>query len=328
MTIDQRILIVDDYNDRRAQLRKLIEARDCTVVEASNCEDALELLTQLDIHLVLTETELPTMSGLYLLQKVKSVHPDTEVILLTNNASSFNLLQALRLGAYDFIVRPIDTGEILDKALERVFTHIALRQENRLLVEELEKQNDNLQHTLKLFKTLNASMEKVASATEVLEVFRELLTSALAAVNARRGLIALLDHRNGELKLRAGIGIAADLCKRYAEGIPAGLISELFRRNEPLLISGELPPPLFDKARNVELSDLLSHPGLLVAPLNFLKREVGILVLSGRKDGPPFSEHELHFVIQLAHHACLVLEKTGEIHLLKKRIGNNAGTPA
>ena len=48
MQVDQRILVVDDSDDRRQQLRKLLEARDCTVVEASNCEDALELLEELE----------------------------------------------------------------------------------------------------------------------------------------------------------------------------------------------------------------------------------------------------------------------------------------
>ncbi len=320
MKSEQRILIVDDFDDRRLQLRKLLEKRNCTVVEASNCEDALELLIQLDIHLILTETELPTMSGLFLLQKVKNQHPATEVILLTNNSSSFNLLQALRLGAYDFIVRPIDTGEILDKALERVFTHIGLRSENSQLMQTLERQNSDLQHALKLLKAINESMEQVAAATDVLDVFKILLTSAVKTISARRGFIALLDQRSGQLKLKAGSGINPALCRRYADGIPEGLTTELFRRGQSQLVREKLPPQLFDLARNTELSDLLAGPGLLLAPLRFLKREVGVLVLSGHREGYEFTEHELHFLIQIAHHACLVLEKTGEIHQLKKKI--------
>ena len=319
MEIDQRILVVDDADDRRQQLRKLLEARDCAVVEASNCEDALGLLDQLDIHLILTEAELPTMSGLFLLQKVKQSYSNIEVILLTNNASSFNLLQALRLGAYDFIVRPIDTGEILDKSLERVFTHIALRRENALLLQELELQNDNMQHALTLLKALNDSIEQVAAAADVVSVFKSLLGSALHTIKARHGFIALLDHKHHRLALKAGSGISSALCKRYAEGIPPGLITALFEKGEPLLIKGELPPLYFDLARNTELSDLLASPGLLAAPLMFHEREVGIIILSGQK-GSEFNEHSLHFLIQLAHHACLVLEKTGEIYLLKKKM--------
>ena len=319
MEVEQRILVVDNLDDRRQQLRKLLEARDCTVVESSNCEDALELLDELNIHLILTETELPTMSGLFLLQKVKQSHSDIEIILLTNNASSFNLLQALRLGAYDFIVRPIDTGEILDKALERVFNHLALRKQNSLLLQELEDQNNNLQHSLSLLKALNDSFEQVAAASNVSELFKSLLISALKTIKGRRGLIALLDHKTGRLTLKAGAGISAQLCKKYSDGIPPGLITDLFEKGESVLVSGELPPHYFDLARNAELSDLLASPSLLAAPLKFLDREVGIVILSGHKE-TVFNEHMLHFLIQLAHHACLVLEKTGEIYILKKKI--------
>jgi CheY-like chemotaxis protein len=322
MDVDQRILVVDNLDDRRQQLRKMLEARYCSVVEAANCEDALELIEQLDIHLILTETELPTMSGLFLLQKIKQNSTNIEVILLTNNASSFNLLQALRLGAYDFIVRPIDTGEILDKALERVFTHITLRRENALLLQELELQNNNMQHALKLLKALNNSIEQVAAAGDVIEVFKSLLSSALNTVKAKRGFIALLDQKKHQLALKAGAGISADLCKKYSNGIPPGLTTALFDKGEPLLLQGKLPPDYFDLARNTELSDLLASPGLLAAPLTFHEREVGIIVLSGQKEAE-FNEHTLHFLIQLAHHACLVLEKTGEIYLLKKKMNGS-----
>lgn len=319
MLEEQRILIVDDSDERRQQLRKLLEVRDCAVVEASNCEDALELLEQLNIQLVLTETELPTMSGLFLLQKIKQAHEEVEVILLTNNASSFNLLQALRLGAYDFIVRPIDTGEILDKALERVFGHLMLRRENTMLMQELEIQNDNLQHSLDLLEALNDSFDRIAAASDVSELFKSLLVSALKTVKARRGLIAILDHKTERLTLKAGAGISAELCKKYSDGIPPGLITHLFEQGESVLVAGELPPKLFDLARNTELSDLLASPSLMAAPLKFLNREVGIVILSGHKESA-FNEHTLHFLIQLAHHACLILEKTGEIYMLKKKM--------
>jgi transcriptional regulator with GAF, ATPase, and Fis domain len=228
----------------------------------------------------------------------------------------------LRLGAYDFIVRPIDTGEILDKALERVFTHIALRRENVLLLQELELQNINMQHALKLLKALNDSIEQVAAAGDVIEVFKSLLSSALNTVKAKRGFIALLDHKKHQLALKAGAGISADLCKKYSNGIPPGLTTALFDKGEPLLLQDKLPPDYFDLARNTELSDLLASPGLLAAPLTFHEREVGIIILSGQKDAE-FNEHTLHFLIQLAHHACLVLEKTGEIYLLKKMMNGS-----
>lgn len=318
MQVDHRILVVDNNNERRQQLRVLLEARNYGVIEAANCEDAIELLSQMDVSLVLTETELPTMSGLFLLQKIKQLYPNLEVILITNNDSSFNLLQALRLGVYDYIVRPIDTGEILDKTLERVFTHVALRDQNQMLLGELEQQNNNLQHALKLIKQLNSSIEKVASATDVKELFKALLASTLKTINAKRGFIALVDQHSEKLMLKAGSGIAPAHCRRYARGLPHGLTAHLLKKGKPVLVPEKMPSTYHSLSIETELRDLYEFPGLLAAPLHFMKKEVGIIVISGNNNGGKFSEHEMHFLIQLAHHACVALEKTGEIHLLKK----------
>jgi DNA-binding response OmpR family regulator len=327
MQVDHRILVVDNNNDRRQQLRTLLETRNYGVIEAANCEDAIELLSQMDVSLVLTETELPTMSGLFLLQKVKQLHPNLEVILITNNDSSFNLLQALRLGAYDYIVRPIDTGEILDKTLERVFTHVALRNQNQMLLGELEQQNHNLQHSLVLIKQLNSSIEKVSSATDVKELFKTLLASTLKTINAKRGFIALVDHHSEKLRLKAGSGIAPAQCRRYARELPHGLTAHLLKNGKPVLVPEKMPATYHSLSSETELRDLYEFPGLLAAPLHFMKKEVGIIVISGNNNGGKFSEYEMHFLIQLAHHACIALEKTGEIHLLKKDLQqHHAGT--
>ncbi len=318
MQVDHRILVVDDNNERRQRLRTLLESRNYGVIEASNCEDAIELLSQMDFSLVLTETELPTKSGLFLLQQIKQHHPLLEVILITGNDSSFNLLQALRLGAYDYIVRPIDTGEILDKTLDRVLMHIALREQNQMLLNELELQNQGLQHSLNLIKQLNKSIEKVATATDVRELFKTLLGSTLKTLNARRGFIALLDHHSEKLCLKAGSGISPAHCHGYARGLPNGLTCHLLKKGKPILVPEQLPSTCHSLSKETELRDLYDFPGLLAAPLHFMKKEVGIIVISGNTNGGQFTEHEMHFLIQLSHHACIALEKTGEIHLLKK----------
>ncbi len=318
MQVDHRILVVDNNNERRQQLRTLLESRNYGVIEASNCEDAIELLSQMDFSLVLTETELPTKSGLFLLQKIKQLYPQLEVILITSNDSSFNLLQAIRLGAYDYIVRPIDTGEILDKTLERVLTHIALREQNQMLLNELEQQNQSLQHSLNLIKQLNNSIEKVATATDVRDLFKTLLGSTLKTLKAKRGFIALLDHHSDKLCLKAGTGIAPAHCRRYARGLPNGLTYHLLKKGKPILVPEKMPSTYHSLSKETELRDLHEFPGLLAAPLHFMKKEIGIIVVSGSNSNGKFSEHEMHFLIQLAHHACIALEKTGEIHLLKK----------
>ena len=320
----KRILVVDHSEQRRTHLKGLLDEHRMETLEAASCEEAMNLLGRERVDLVLTETELPSMSGLFLLRQVKELLPDLEVILITHNASSYNVLQALRHGAYDFIVRPIDTGEILFNALERAFSHSQLRQQNTRLLRELEENNRRLQHNLKMMKALNASIERVAAAPDIEDLFMELLTSATEEIRADRGLLALFDRSGKNLSLKVGQGIPPTLCRKYAAGIPNGLIKEMARRGKPVLVPHGLPEPLLPLAAPVDLEELLALPGLLAAPLRLKERVVGLVVLSGHRPGSAFGETELHFLIQLAHHAALALSKAGIIHQLRK--GRRAGT--
>ncbi|ALC17154.1 hypothetical protein DSOUD_2393 [Desulfuromonas soudanensis] len=316
--VSQQILVVDHAKDRRDHLRRLLTDRGIETLEASSCEEGLAIVAAVPVNLVLTETELPAKSGLYLLKKIKEHRPDVEVILITHNASSYNVLQALRNGAYDFIVRPIDTGEILYNALDRVFSHIQLRHDNAALIAELEKNNLALTRNLKMMKALNDSIERLATAIDIEDLFMELLTSAVDEVQARRGFLALFDRATGRLALKVSQGIPIALCRQYAGGLPEGLTTEIARQGKPVLVAGNLPEHLDALAGSTEKNGLLELPGLLAAPLLLKKRVVGIVVLSGHGSSQRFGEQELHFLIQLSHHAALALEKAGIIHNLKR----------
>ena len=96
LTRNHSILIVDNVSERRQHLKAMLFERDDSILEAETSEAALDLMKESPVDLIITETELSTRSGLYLLQEIKKHYPETEVILTTHNASSFNLLQALR----------------------------------------------------------------------------------------------------------------------------------------------------------------------------------------------------------------------------------------
>lgn len=314
----EKILLVDHIESRRLVVQQLLEENTYNVILATSCEEAMQQLATEEITLILTETELPAKSGLFLLKIAKETNPEIEVILLTHNASSYNLLQALRLGAYDFIVRPIDTGEVLYNAVERALSHIRLRGQNKLLLTELEEHNRSLQTSLKMMKALNDSIERLAGKEEIEALLSELVTSAMRETGASRGFLALYDRSVSTLSLKVGEGISAEICRKYATGIPVGLITEIARRDKPLMISAEYHPRLRALETEEEHDFIFAEPGLIVSPLRMRDKVVGTLILSGVADRSSFNEHDLHFTIQLAHHATLALEKAGIIHQYKR----------
>ena len=322
-TKSHTILIVDDVKKRRQHLKSLLLEREDALMEAETAEEALEMVKQRPADLVITETELPTRSGQYLLQEVKRQLPETEVILTTHNASSFSLLQALRHGAFDFIVRPIDTSEILFNVIDRAFAQIDLRIQNRALLAELEHRNQEMAQSLSMMTALSEAIEKINSAIEVSDLLGRLLDAALGALHAKRGLLALIrGNGRSHFGIKMSRGIATDFVQDHPDQLPEGLLLDIARSGSPIVVPAGLPGYMADRVTIAEQS-LVEKPGLLSVPLYHRDRAIGVMVLFGHAEGTPFTDQNLQFLVQLAHHAALTLEKAGIIHQLKRQGKND-----
>jgi transcriptional regulator with GAF, ATPase, and Fis domain len=275
--------------------------------------------------LVITETELPTRSGLYLLQEIKHRYPETEVILTTHNASSFSLLQALRHGAFDFIVRPIDTSEILFNVIDRAFTQIELRLQNQALMAELEHRNQEMAQALTMMTALSQAIETINSAIEVGDLLSRLLDTALEALHAKRGLLALIRaNGGGHFGIKMSRGISAEFAHEHSDKLPEGLLLDIARSGSPLLVSTQLPDYMKERVTTEE-QPVFDDPGLLSVPLYLRDKSIGIMILLGHAENTPFTHQNQHFLVQLAHHAAIALEKSGIIHQLKRQGKNSRG---
>lgn len=323
ITKSHTILIVDDVSKRRLHLKSMLLEREDSVIEAETAEEALELMQQKPADLVITETELPTRSGLYLLQETKQHYPETEVILTTHNASSFSLLQALRHGAFDFIVRPIDTSEILFNVIDRAFAQIDLRVQNQKLLAELEHRNQEMAQSLSMMTALSEAIEKINSAIEVSDLLGRLLDAALGTLHAQKGLLALIrGNGRNHFGIKMSRGITADFVQQHPEQLPEGLLLDIARSGSPMVVPAELPGYMTDRVTNAE-QPLVEEPGLLSVPLYHRDRAIGFMVLFGHAKGAPFTDQNLQFLVQLAHHAAIALEKAGIIHQLKRQGKND-----
>jgi CheY-like chemotaxis protein len=321
------ILIVDDVSKRRLHLKSMLMEREGSVFEAETAEAALELMYKQPTSLVITETELPTRSGLYLLQEVKQRHPETEVILTTHNASSFSLLQALRHGAFDFIVRPIDTSEILFNVIDRAFAQIDLRLQNQTLLAQLEHRNQEMAQSLSMMTSLSQAIEAINSAIEVSDLLSRLLDAALNSLHAKRGILGLIrNNGHNHFGIKMSRGVAASFVQKHPDKLPEGLLLDIARSGSPIIVPHQLPAYMSERVTSDEQS-LVAEPGLLSVPLYHRDRAIGVMILFGHADGAPFTNQNLQFLVQLAHHAAITLEKAGIIHQLKRQGKSKAQTP-
>jgi len=132
------ILLVDDEEGIRKVLGISLADRGYEVATAENGRKALQLFKEIKPPIVLTDIKMPGMDGVELLQKIKEVGPDTEVIMITGHGDLELAIQSLKFDATDFITKPIN-DDVLEIALKRANERITFRAKLRKYTENLEQ---------------------------------------------------------------------------------------------------------------------------------------------------------------------------------------------
>ncbi len=135
-----RLLVVDDEQSIRKLCVTVGEALGFICMEAESGDSALALLEEQPAHMVLTDMVMPLMSGLEFLEKVKKLLPRTEVALMTGHGSIETAVQAMKLGAYDYITKPFSPLEELRLFLRRMAEKIRLVEENEFLRQRMDSE--------------------------------------------------------------------------------------------------------------------------------------------------------------------------------------------
>lgn len=110
--VKQVILIVDDEEGLREGLSKLLESEGYAALSAESGEQALQILQQSHIDLVLTDMRMPGMDGIELLKKIRERHPNVGVIILTGYGQIESYIEAMNFGAIEYVSKPFKVNEL------------------------------------------------------------------------------------------------------------------------------------------------------------------------------------------------------------------------
>ena len=136
-----RLLVVDDEESIRRLCMTVGEALGFVCLQAENGEAALALLEEQPVHMILTDLVMPHMSGLEFLERVKKIMPRTEMAVMTGHGSVETAVQAMKLGAYDYISKPFSPLEELRLFLRRMAEKVRLVEENQFLRERVDTES-------------------------------------------------------------------------------------------------------------------------------------------------------------------------------------------
>lgn len=110
-----RVLLVDDETEFLETLVKRLKKRKLDVTSAESGKEALRVLQETEIDVVVLDVRMPDMDGLETLREIKKIRPSVEVIMLTGHANVEVAIQGMELGAFDYLMKPMDIDELLYK---------------------------------------------------------------------------------------------------------------------------------------------------------------------------------------------------------------------
>ena len=191
MQVKPRILFVEDDPDNRAAMARVLQSAGYKVVDADDAEKAVDILARQNTDILITDLELPGMNGIDLLKAAKAAAPDVETILITGHGTVELAVEALRLGAYDFIAKPVRKPALL-RAVERAAEKQHLAHENRMLRAQVPGRGPRVVHNGSGMGTIMEMVSQVgpSSATVLITgesgTGKEVIAEAIHAVSPRR----------------------------------------------------------------------------------------------------------------------------------------------
>ncbi|TKB12365.1 response regulator [Desulforhopalus sp. IMCC35007] len=313
--IDERlttILLVDDEEVLRESVSDFLEDRDYRVITAENGFAALEIFKKEKPDLVLTDLRMPQMDGLELLKKIGKIAPEIPLIVVSGTGRISDTVQALQLGAWDYILKPVQDMNIIIHAVERCLERADLQLQNKRYQQDLEalvwERTGELQKANSHLAAINARLKKVLQTTKNVSVctdvvrFGSVLLEEFAEHMAASGGSLFLCEKDG-MRLIHSLEtehVPSFLPFPLKEG---SILQQVMDRRKPLLN----PEISLDTTIVTSGWQGYQNGSVLIFPLQADNGEViGVLTLHN-KTFPPFVEQDLEIGTILASYSCETL---------------------
>jgi two-component system NtrC family sensor kinase len=304
------ILIVDDDPEERALLRDQVFSSDqFEVIEAQDGPTGLIHLRQYSPDLIVLDLQLPSLTGRDMLVAIQSQGYHGPLIVIADSSSERGVIEAFRLGATDYITRPIRETEVL-AAVERGLAEVRLRRQRDTLVMQVQETNRQLEARLNELTTLYDIGQSVSALRELESLFEGVMEGAISVTGADHAMLLLRDDETGQLILRAGKNMRLAMLDRLGESVQDPLADLVMTSREALTVAGD------SLHRFTAAKDLYAAA---YAPLIVQTMSIGVLVVGNHEKQAAFTENHGRLLKALADYAAIAIVNAHLFTMLEQR---------
>lgn len=296
---DDFVLVVEGNKDVRQYLEEVVlTPAGYRIRSVGDGMSALTMAKDLEPDLVIADHQLPGLSGVELIRRIRQDRPYIPVILMTAEGSENLMLEALRAGAVDYITKPFEAEHMLAAAGRATAEG---RHWRSLISTRVEAETDSmgLQRRLEELETLAGIGRTVTALLELDEVLTSVVDAAVRLTGAEEGSILLLDEDSGQLYMRASKNFDEEFAHTFRLQIQDSLAGQVIASGEPVVLDQSSP-------QKIKTSYLVHS--LIYVPLRVRGQTIGVLGVDNRKVGHTLTREDVTVLIAMADYAAIAIE--------------------
>ncbi len=290
------ILVVDDEAGLRDLFKAELQWQGYQVITAGDGQEGLRHLNQDQIDLVISDIKMPGMNGIELLKAVKDKDHDMPVVIMTGYASLETAMEAVRLGAYDYIRKPFANFEeevlqVVEKAVERgklVKANKRLTEELKIANSEMKKVNSKLRAMIAQLSVLQQTSQLINETREVESILDVALDTITLGLGVKACSIMLKSDGKEVLVIRRARGLSQKTVRDFKVRLGNGIIGKTIEKGESALILNYKDDGDFQAKFGQKDKDEIE--GFLCVPLKAVGQVVGALNIHKLDGGASFDE--------------------------------------
>ena len=295
----ERVLVIEDSAETQQLLAELVlEPNGYRPLAALDGEKGFRMAVEEQPDLIILDMKLPKMDGIEVLQALRRRNINIPVIFTTVAESAELVVQAFRLGARDYVMKPFGPEEMLE-AIRRAFSDTRFLEERDQLTQQLLEANRQLERQLQELNVIYTIGRSVTSVLDVNRVLNRVVEAAVYVAGAEEGLLLLLDDKGDELYLRAAKNVDEKLARSLRVRVDDSVAGRAIQTGRPVLMTGE---------RTKFITGYLVQ-AMLYLPLRVPDQGViGVLGVINRESEHSFSERDIFLLSALADYAAVAIE--------------------
>lgn len=297
----ERVLVVDDRVDNIDFLRQyVLEPNGYRVTAAVDGGEALRIALRDEVDLVISDLVMPNMNGLELMEELRKAGKEIPTILMTFHGSEETAVNAFRLGARDYIIKPF-TVEEMTEAIDRALAEARLRRERDELTRNLLRANRQLEQHVKELRILYGLGRSVTSLLDLELLLNRVVEAAVYLTGAQEGSIMLIDEESGHLYMRAARGIGEKHARGFRVRMDDSIAGRVLRTGEPIMLGGDREEGAYKVKTDYFVKALLN------VPLKMGNEVIGVLAVNNRDAAHAFNARHLRMLMALADYASIAI---------------------